>query len=627
MGDRRESGRDYKRERGGRDLYKEDIGRRDRECPVEVDGQSRSRRDNRRDDDLRSKKRSKRDGETEDERRERRRLKKERKEMRRERPQAGAGSRVDHPTIAGGRRGGPNLTSEDDQEELDAGPVRPVQPRRAYDDEDNASVPFVWKKKDTMLRRQGVRVTHEDEAARRVAAAEELERAKARREERQKERDEIEAARAKAARDREQEMNADWDRMEESFHGQQHFMRQAIRLRENRPTVADSLARNVRLDLLELTADPRSPCELLNGMKSSLTHDALSGVAEAIQLELDYIPDFSQDDDTEIFTRSLRLEWWQSLDVFVKDLLAWCAWDGSEVEPAETENRSSVENDGRSRRREAASVHPSVQNELEKMLSEKSRDELVEMEAGIASRLEAGSGGKGGGADLDFAEVDFWQAALGRIRRDIAEARISELNSVLAEERSVMMAAIPEEPSRDGGANQKPGHSDGMGEGHVDIGEEAMVCAEMAKGMKENEERFADIVNVAGGQGYAWNDKYRPRRPRFFNRVQTGYDWNKYNRTHYDHDNPPPKTVQGYKFNIFYPDLIDRSVAPTFAVARTDNPDVSILTFKAGPPYEDIAFKIVNRLWEHSHRRGFRCTFDRGVLQLWFNFRRLRYRR
>jgi hypothetical protein len=42
-------------------------------------------------------------------------------------------------------------------------------------------------------------------------------------------------------------------------------------------------------------------------------------------------------------------------------------------------------------------------------------------------------------------------------------------------------------------------------------------------------------------------------------RVHTGYEWNKYNQTHYDHDNPPPKIVQGYKFNIFYPDLIDKS--------------------------------------------------------------------
>jgi len=56
-------------------------------------------------------------------------------------------------------------------------------------------------------------------------------------------------------------------------------------------------------------------------------------------------------------------------------------------------------------------------------------------------------------------------------------------------------------------------------------------------------------------QVYWWHDKYRPRKPKYFNRVHTGYEWNKYNQTHYDHDNPPPKIVQGYKFNIFYPAL------------------------------------------------------------------------
>lgn len=40
---------------------------------------------------------------------------------------------------------------------------------------------------------------------------------------------------------------------------------------------------------------------------------------------------------------------------------------------------------------------------------------------------------------------------------------------------------------------------------------------------------------------YWWHDKYRPRKPKYFNRVHTGYEWNKYNQTHYDHDNPPPK--------------------------------------------------------------------------------------
>ena len=56
---------------------------------------------------------------------------------------------------------------------------------------------------------------------------------------------------------------------------------------------------------------------------------------------------------------------------------------------------------------------------------------------------------------------------------------------------------------------------------------------------------------------------------RYFNRVHTGFEWNKYNQTHYDFDNPPPKIVQGYKFNIFYPDLIDKSITPEFRLIPT----------------------------------------------------------
>lgn len=58
--------------------------------------------------------------------------------------------------------------------------------------------------------------------------------------------------------------------------------------------------------------------------------------------------------------------------------------------------------------------------------------------------------------------------------------------------------------------------------------------------------------------------RYAPRKPRYFNRIHTGYEWNKYNQTHYDTENPPPKVVQGYKFNIFYPDLLDKTIAPTY---------------------------------------------------------------
>jgi len=80
-----------------------------------------------------------------------------------------------------------------------------------------------------------------------------------------------------------------------------------------------------------------------------------------------------------------------------------------------------------------------------------------------------------------------------------------------------------------------------------------------------------------------------------------GFEWNKYNQTHYDTDNPPPKIVQGYKFNvstymymyvcvchglvhyvrnkdvalrcyyihqIFYPDLINKRKTPTYTLVR-----------------------------------------------------------
>jgi hypothetical protein len=73
-----------------------------------------------------------------------------------------------------------------------------------------------------------------------------------------------------------------------------------------------------------------------------------------------------------------------------------------------------------------------------------------------------------------------------------------------------------------------------------------MYRAEMERDEDEEEEAFNTEAPLATS-AYTWGDKYRPRKPRYFNRVHTGYEWNKYNQTHYDTDNPPPKVVQGYK--------------------------------------------------------------------------------
>ncbi|ENN71807.1 cactin [Dendroctonus ponderosae] len=157
--------------------------------------------------------------------------------------------------------------------------------------------------------------------------------------------------------------------------------------------------------------------------------------------------------------------------------------------------------------------------------------------------------------------------------------------------------------------------------------EELLLQKEACKGMDDDEAQFS-VEQALDSQMYLWSDKYRPRKPRYFNRVHTGFEWNKYNQTHYDMDNPPPKIVQGYKFNIFYPDLIDKSCTPEyFLTACPENREFAILRFHAGPPYEDIAFKIVNREWEYSYKRGFRCQFHNNIFQLWFHFKRYRYRR
>ena len=154
-----------------------------------------------------------------------------------------------------------------------------------------------------------------------------------------------------------------------------------------------------------------------------------------------------------------------------------------------------------------------------------------------------------------------------------------------------------------------------LGQSEIDMGAEAEVA--VGPGARA----------LSASEAATFADKYRPRKPRFFNRVKTGYDWNKYNKSHYDRDNPPPKTVQGYMFNIFYPDLLDRTRTPSYRLEPcADSEGYCIIRFSAGPPYEDVAFKIVNREWDHNRKRGYRSTFDHGNLTLNFNFKGHRYR-
>lgn len=478
--------------------------------------------------------------------------------------------------------------------------------------------PFVWKKKVEQQRKSGFTPTPETEAARIRRLHEELAEAQRQRAQRDAEKAQRQAETARKARFSEQELYSHERQKDASFEGTQHFARQAIRLRQQRPTRADSLARIVRLDLLDLPeAASQSAHHAPSNLQAvapdsdviriidSFPKDSIQSVLEAVEEELEYVPDFSTEHDNSMFNADIRSDFWESVQAVIKDRLKQVDSAGASLH----------------------GVHASVSDDVNQFLAGKPIHKLREIKKEIETRLALD-------ADTDqpgmFGESDFWTFALNQINIILAEDKLRTLTNLLEKERAIRtekasLSKLENAPVRKDSRNK--------------TSEEEMLRSEAEKGMGQNEEAFADEVDLEdentrdlrkAGQGtmrYANNNRSHLRKPLYFNRVHTGYNWSKYNRTHYDHDNPPPKTVQGYKFNIFYPDLMRGTCTPTYKITKTQNPEVCIITFKAGPPYQDVAFKIVNRPWERSHKRGFRCSFDRGVLQLWFHFQRYRYRR
>ncbi|KAF5093345.1 hypothetical protein D0Z00_004109 [Geotrichum galactomycetum] len=161
---------------------------------------------------------------------------------------------------------------------------------------------------------------------------------------------------------------------------------------------------------------------------------------------------------------------------------------------------------------------------------------------------------------------------------------------------------------------------------------------EMARATEENEENFVSEASVPGLLNPTAGVK-----PRYFNRVMLGYEWTKYNQQHYTAENPPRKMARGYKFNIFYPDLTNASETPVYKIIRDEagkdpklreqlgagESNTCIILFHAQPPYQDIAFRIVDRPWDSSTHKnaGFKSRFENGVLQLHFRFKRVFYRK
>jgi len=235
-------------------------------------------------------------------------------------------------------------------------------------------------------------------------------------------------------------------------------------------------------------------------------------------------------------------------------------------------------------------VHSSVMTELTATFAGKDSAELETARADIQTKLDSNDG------SLD---AEFWEGVLDQLRVYRAKAEVKEFHQHLlalwleviekkqadlrrfrAEHPEVVQAEDAAAAATAAEASKAAEEGGGV---HADVSADALVRAEAARGLDDLEEEMglSDEVRL-GDASYWWQDKYRPRKPRYFNRVRTGYEWNKYNQTHYDHDNPPPKTVQGYKFTIFYPDLIDRTATPKYICEPADSKEFMILRFTAG---------------------------------------------
>ncbi|KAI0320612.1 mid region of cactin-domain-containing protein [Amylostereum chailletii] len=546
----------------------------------------------------------------------------------------------------------------------------------------NLGQQFRWHKKNEKEKKQGLSLAeaqHRD-ALRRQEAKEELERLNKRRAEREAEQRLREEEEVRMQRLAESAQMAEWIAKDGDFQLEQERRRAAIRIKEKRAKAIDFLALNLRyvnpvdeqdeeteMEEAGLEIDLDEPYNIFDNLSADQVDELHADIERYLTLE---------ESETNI-------DFWTNMMVICKDKMDRLSAD----KRLGVEAAAAVEADIIALLRDKSYEHLVVlqrqvqaklssgepvdtdywEGLLKKLLVWKAKAKLkVLHEVVVRNRLEQLR--KRQRDEALHAQEELLQgvassAALGKVPRSVAAPTINEgllnleetepydrsmspgliditklpyeerqidivlerddLRALFAQRRAVAASRFVPKASQPVVESEDLEAASG-----ADLASEALYRAEAEKDMDEEEELFNLEENISNPTTYNWEDKYRPRKPRYFNRVHTGYEWNKYNQTHYDTDNPPPKVVQGYKFNIFYPDLIDKSKAPTYKIVKEPgNEDTVLLHFTAGPPYEDIAFRIVNREWEYSHKRGFRSSFDRGCLSLWFNFRRNFYRK
>ncbi|XP_043699946.1 cactin-like [Telopea speciosissima] len=537
----------------------------------------------------------------------------------------------------------------------------------------NLNEKFVWRKKIERDVVQGLPLemySVKSEKKKQRGRMAEIEKVKKRREERAIEKAKYEEEMAMLARERARAEFHDWEKKEEEFHFDQSKVRSEIRLREGRIKPIDILSKHLN-GSDDFDIEINEPYMVFKG----LTVKEMEELHDDIKMHLDL--DRATPTHIKFWEALMVVCDWELAEARKKDALDRAQVRGQEP-PAELLAAE-------------RGLHSSIEGDVKNVLEVKTYNELEELESQIDSGLRSGTAKvvEFWQAVQKHLTIYKAKALLKEIHANLLHKHLQRLEQPLESEDdlegdhnltpqedaihavedvqqyspvTLIDEEIHEPEEEPGSFSPQLLHGD-ENEEAIDPEEDRIelerkrvaVLEEQQKRIREtmaskpnssedNMELKAmkamgameegDAVFGSGAevnldsQVYWWHDKYRPRKPKYFNRVHTGYEWNKYNQTHYDHDNPPPKIVQGYKFNIFYPDLVDKTKAPLYTIEKDGSSgETCIIRFHAGPPYEDIAFKIVNKEWEYSHKKGFKCTFERGILHVYINFKRYRYRR
>jgi hypothetical protein len=340
----------------------------------------------------------------------------------------------------------------------------------------------------------------------------------------------------------------EWALTEEQFHLEQLFLGSQIRIKEKRPKLIDYLSILFCLCNPDVLKELKPSLGLIKQNEPTAMLETSKGFE--IQLLLTDIIEFEnleQDPTKKCF--------WQAMHTLADSHLA------------------KIKNNNLGVLRSGVSLE--VAKEIDQMLAQKSISELLNLESSVKMKLDSK-------APID---TDYWQAVLEgivfrkakvQIRNiyidltnhwildaDVIEKSLpvngydptmspkiyptvpnaeSSLTILLEDADSAALQQARERVELEFRGKTKYTKANDLTDRML---QEDSFLKEASKDFQDNENIFNQDLKTSST--YSWRNKYRPRKPLFYNRVHSGYEWNRHNQLHYTKSNPPPQVAP---FNV-----------------------------------------------------------------------------